>query len=112
MLQEVIVSSFLTVASVVMAGFGSVAHASVIAYDGFETYTATVDLNGGNAGAGFTGPWAAVADHVTVQSKTMDDPNGNVDGGAQALRFQPTAHLSDVAVSSSAPSPARPTRST
>ena len=96
MLQKMIVSSFLTVALVAMAGFGSVVHASVIAYDGFETYTATADLNGGNAGTGFTGPWAAVADHATVQPKTMDDPNGNVDGGNQALRFQPTTNLSDV----------------
>ena len=70
-------------------------HALPVAYDGFESDTSGTDLNGGTGGTGWPGSWTAAPDHVTVQTKTLVDPNGLVNGGTQATRFQPTTDLPD-----------------
>ena len=43
------------------------AHAALIAWDDFESYTVGNDLNGGGGGAGWTTTWAATASEATVQ---------------------------------------------
>ncbi|MBI1368692.1 MAG: hypothetical protein GC162_08580 [Planctomycetes bacterium] len=64
-----------------LAVIATPAHA---AYDGFETYTSGASLNGQNGGVGWTSAWTTSA--TTTQSVMLDDPNGRVDGGAQAAR--------------------------
>lgn len=91
-----IVGATLSLACAVAMVTGSAATADLIAYDGFETYTSGTNLNGGAGGTGWAGNWATVGDHTTVQTETMIDPNGNVDGGSQAARVQLTSGQSDI----------------
>ena len=76
------------------------AHAVTLGADDFESYIAGSNLHGGAGGTDWSGPWAAhqgaTTSHTTVQTKTLVDPNGNVSGGTQAARFQPTSNLGDI----------------
>ncbi|WP_269523000.1 hypothetical protein [Coraliomargarita parva] len=80
-----------------LATMTGTASASLVAYDGFDGYTAGTALNGGAQGSGWTSDWAeATAGDSTIQTAGLIDPNGLVSGGSQALLSQPTAARSNV----------------
>ena len=68
----------------------------LIAEDDFESYVVGSNLSGLNGGSGWAGAWSALGAHTTIQTKTLVDPNGNVQGGTQAARLQPTGNLGDI----------------
>lgn len=78
-------------AGLLLTGLAMPAAGDVIAYDGFETYTAAAGLNGNNGGDGWGAGWAAVA-ASTVQNASLSYTNGSisVDGGAKAMQVQQT----------------------
>jgi hypothetical protein len=53
------------------------AEAALVAYEGFESYTADAALSGGSGGTGWTANWAAVAG-VNVKAATLSYSNGSV----------------------------------
>jgi hypothetical protein len=88
----------LRVSSAIAALFiacGLIAAPAHAAYEGFESYTPGSNVNGLNDGTGWSNTWTSSGTAVTVQSVMLDDPNGTVDGGAQAARIQPTSNVAD-----------------
>lgn len=63
------------------------AHATLIAYDGFEDYTLDASLNTNAGGTGWTTNWASVASAKVVSTSTPITYSGgdiSINGGAQA----------------------------
>jgi hypothetical protein len=91
------------VAAASAAVFVGSASAAVIAADGFETYTAGTQLQGGTGGGGFVGQWVvdpADTAGVTVVAQQLDYNAGslNIDGGNNALRVAGVADSNNLAV--------------
>ncbi|QNN22261.1 PEP-CTERM sorting domain-containing protein [Planctomycetales bacterium ZRK34] len=82
-------------AALLVATFCLTAAPAHAAYDGFESYSSGSNLNGLNGGDDWANAWSSDASDVSVQSISLDDPNGTVDGGDQAMRIQPGANTGD-----------------
>lgn len=84
-------SILLALLLVAFATTASIARATLIATDDFESYTADATLVGGNGGTGWSAAWSGSSAHATVVSGsnaityTLD--NGQVRGGGNALKI-------------------------
>lgn len=83
--------------SLIMISLSAFANAALIAYDGFESYSAGSELGGGSGGNDWSGNWQSTDPHVTSQGFILTDPTGNINGGSQSARLQPTVDLGDTA---------------
>ena len=81
--------------AVLLAGLHGTAVAVPFPYEGCEDYASGSNLDGASGGDDWTSDWDATGSHVTVQPKSLADPNGLVAGGAQAVCIAPTSNIAD-----------------